>query len=375
MTPKNAIEKWSVLAALRFLLASIVAVDHLPDFVPIGFWAVIPMFGAFESILGFLLISGYSIGASYRKEPKGFLWRRVKRIYPIYLAALVLVCIVSVMETSTFPAVGELVANMLFLNQLVTSTSLIGPAWSLSLEFWLYCLTPLLFLVSDKALQRMVLISFVAYCAYTCGRTLFHWEYYAGTTFGLNLLLLSFVWLAGLRLARNPAQSKPILSMVGALFAAHIALSVAIQGAFRLKNDVLPLFFQTDLPRFALQACTLVLVLWLFVRLQGAGGKGRPSSLMRMLGDISYPLYLIHIPIYFLLKQAGFTSPVLYYGAAVLASALMYRGLDLYSQRRHAAKGTAEPKTAVRVLQAAGEDKARSSLALSSGEPPPRSPG
>lgn len=339
MTQKNFIEKWSVLAALRFLLASIVAVNHLPDFVPLGVWAVIPMFGAFESILGFLLISGYSIGASYLKEPDGFLWRRVKRIYPVYLAALALACVVYVMEQSIFPAAWELMANVLFLNQIVTSTSLVGPAWSLSLEFWLYCLTPLLFLLSDKALQRMVVVSFVAYCIYTCGRTLFHWNYYSGTAFGLNLLLLSFVWLAGLRLARNPLQSKKILTMVGVLFGAHIALNAAIQAAFRLKNGALPTFFQSDLPAFVMQTCTLVLVIWLFARVLRAEGKGRASSWMRMLGDISYPLYLIHIPVYFLLKQAGLASPVLYYAAAVAASALMYRVLDLYSQRRHATKG------------------------------------
>lgn len=336
---KNFMEKWSVLAALRFLLASIVAVNHLPEFVPLGFWAVIPMFGAFESILGFLLISGYSIGASYLKEPDGFLWRRVKRIYPVYLAALALVCVVYVMEKGSFPAAWDLVANVLFLNQVVTSTSLVGPAWSLSLEFWLYCLTPLLFLASDKALQRMVLVSFVAYCIYTCGRTLFHWNYYSGTAFGLNLLLLSFIWLAGLRLARNPLQSRQILTMVSVLFAAHIALNAVIQAAFRLKNGALPAFFQADLPAFALQTCTLVLVIWLFARVLRAQEKGSPSAWMRMLGDISYPLYLIHIPVYFLLKKAGLASPVLYYLTAVAASALMYRVLDLYSQRRHALKG------------------------------------
>jgi peptidoglycan/LPS O-acetylase OafA/YrhL len=337
LTDKTTLEKWSVLAALRFLLASIVAVNHLPEFVPIGFWAVIPKFGAFEAILGFLLISGYSIGASYIKEPEGFIGRRVKRIYPVYLASLALACGVFVLANAAFPPLWELLANVLFLNQIVTSTSLVGPAWSLSLEFWLYCLTPLFFKLSDRALQRLILMSFVAYAAYTCGRTLFHWNYYSGTAFGLNLLLLSFIWLAGLALARNREQAVPMLKKIGLIFAAHILLAVAIQGAYRLKNGRLPEFFQADLVGFLLQACTLTLVLFVFARVLRPHAAARPSAFLRALGDISYPLYLIHIPVYYLLKQAGLASPVLYYGAAVLVSALMYRVLDFYSQRRHAA--------------------------------------
>lgn len=330
------VEKWSLLAGLRFVLASIVAVNHLPDFIPIGAWGLIPRFGAFEAILGFLLISGYSIGASYMKQPDGFVWRRIKRIYPVYLASIALVFVVVVLEQSSAPSLWVVLANVLFLNQIVTASSFVGPAWSLALEFWLYCLTPLLFLTHDGNLKKLVWLSFVAFVAYTCGRTLFHWDYYSGLGYGLNLLLLSFIWVAGLRLARNPQQPKPILKEIALIFAAHIALSVAIQFASRWKHGDVAAFFLYDLPGFALQACTLVLVLWSFFRLLTVKAKRGPASAwLRTLGDISYPLYLVHIPVYFFLKRAGFASPLLYFAAAVVFSALMYKLLDLYSQRRH----------------------------------------
>lgn len=330
------IEKWSLLAGLRFLLASIVAVNHLPDFIPIGGWSVIPRFGAFEAILGFLLISGYSIGASYMKQPDGFVWRRIKRIYPVYLASIALVYLVFMLDQSNLPSVWVVLANVLFLNQIVTATSFVGPAWSLALEFWLYCLTPLLFLIHDANLKKLVWLSFGAFVVYTCGRTLFHWNYYSGLGFGLNLLLLSFIWVAGLRLARNGQQPKPILMEVGLIFSAHILLSAAIQFASRWKHGEVAGFFLADLPGFALQACTLILVLWSFFRLLTVKEKRAPASAwLRTLGDISYPLYLVHIPVYFFVKRAGFSSPLLYFAAAVVFSALMYKVLDLYSQRRH----------------------------------------
>ena len=49
---------------MRFALAAVVAITHLSDLGPVGVWAFIPMFGAFEAIAGFLVISGYSSGAA-----------------------------------------------------------------------------------------------------------------------------------------------------------------------------------------------------------------------------------------------------------------------------------------------------------------------
>ena len=330
-----SVDPWSKLAALRFVLASIVAFNHLAEMMPIGVLSVIPMLGTFEAILGFLLVSGYSIGVSYRKEPANFLWRRVKRIYPIYLASLALAGIVLATGQHVLPSVWEWVANLLFLNQLLVPSSIVAPAWSLSLEFWLYCLTPLFFTLSDKSLKWLVAGSFVAFCAYTCGRTLFHWTYYSGTAFGLNLVLLAFIWLAGLRLART-SQHAGIYRSIVAMFAIYLLLSVAIQGGYRFKHGELCQFFQVDLVPLMLRACTLTAVALLFRNILRQGSGGRPSAWMRMLGDISFPLYMLHIPVFELMKRTGTRSPSLYFAAAFAASAVAYRALDLYSQRRHA---------------------------------------
>lgn len=319
---------------MRFALASIVVFSHLLEFTSLGIGSFLPMLGSFEAILGFLLISGYSIGTSYQKESEGFILRRIRRIYPVYLTALVVTALVSIFVFGRWPGVWELVVNALFLNQIVTSTSFVGPAWSLSLEFWLYGLTPLLFLVSDKHLQRLIVVSFVAYGLYTCGRTLFHWDHYAGVGYGLNLLFLSFIWLAGLRLSRHTDNPKPVLRMIAIIFILHILLTAAIQFGFRLKNGKLPLFFSGDIWEFALRAATVTVVFWLFLRVTNPEIKGKPSHAMRFMGDISFPLYLVHFPVFEVLKYWGVRSPVLYYAGSVLVAALIYRAVDFYSQRR-----------------------------------------
>lgn len=329
------IQKWSALAGLRFLLALIVAVNHLPEFVAIGTWEFVPKFGAFEAILGFLLVSGYSIGASYAKEPEGFLWRRALRIYPVYVAAIALTCAVFALEHGTFPSAWLVLVNLLFLNQILTSDSFVGPAWTLALEVWLYCLTPLLFKLRPPTLRVLMAVSFAAYLAYTCGRTLFHWSYFAGVGYGLNLLLLSFIWLAGLRLAREPENSLPILKEVGWMFALHIVLATAIQFASSWKRGMVDEFLKSGIDHFALQAFTLVVVLWTFRRYTTSpASTAGASATLRLLGDISYPMYVAHIPVFFLLKRASLESPTLYLAITVAVSSLLYWGLDKYSQQR-----------------------------------------
>ena len=124
MSALASVEPWSQLAALRFVLAAIVAVNHLGEYVSLGVLDWVRRMGAFEAILGFLLVSGYSIGASYQRAPEGFAWRRVRRIYPVYLVSLVVTWGVthSVLEQAV-PGPLALLANVLLLNQLVTQTA------------------------------------------------------------------------------------------------------------------------------------------------------------------------------------------------------------------------------------------------------------
>jgi len=132
-------DKWSLLALMRFALAAIVMVAHLEvhHLASLHVLSIIPHFGAFEAVLGFLLISGFSIGSSYRKEPDGFLKRRALRIYPVYIGALVLACI-AVPQAFDLHLASTVLQNLVFLNQITTDVSLVGPAWSLALEVWLY---------------------------------------------------------------------------------------------------------------------------------------------------------------------------------------------------------------------------------------------
>ena len=79
-------------------------------------------------------------------------------------------------------------------------------------------------------------------------------------------------------------------------------------------------FFQIDLLPFILRICTLVAVAFLFRNILRQGPGGKPSAWMRMLGDVSFPLYMLHIPVFELLKRTAIQSPAVYFAAAFGAS-------------------------------------------------------
>src|SRR6516225_10531904 len=82
---------WQGLALLRFFLAWVVLSGHLQVFAtrPAPWVGVFAEFDGKAAVIGFLLVSGYSIAASLERSGRGFYRRRFLRIYPPYLAALV----------------------------------------------------------------------------------------------------------------------------------------------------------------------------------------------------------------------------------------------------------------------------------------------
>ncbi len=81
---------WAVLAGARFVLSVIVLLCHL-SIVARGLISnFAEQFNAFSAVIAFFLISGYSIHLSILRDGRGYFARRFWRIYPIYVASLLL---------------------------------------------------------------------------------------------------------------------------------------------------------------------------------------------------------------------------------------------------------------------------------------------
>ena len=325
---------WDILSLLRFCLAFIVALTHLRMFAPLGLLGWVNDLGSFEAILGFLLISGYSIGHSIQKKPVGFLRRRMLRIYPVYLAATALTYAIE-RNAPTGAFFTSFVLNLFFLGQIVQRWSYVDAAWSLDLEVWLYCLAPWFSRLRGHVLELLIAGSFACYTVYTCGRSLFHWPHYAGTIGGINLPCLAFIWIAGFYLATTVGSRTRALRIAGWLFIGHQLLAMGIQLVHRVKVHEASQLLTADLPIYLETTLLLVAIYAIFTGvIAGAFHLTLfQRRICRFLGDISYPLYLVHVPAFKLAAPYARNAPVLLLVALLMATAVYY-ACDFYSQHR-----------------------------------------
>lgn len=325
---------WDIISLTRFLLAFVIILLHLKHFADLGYilqWYL--HLGFFEAILGFLLISGFSIGKSIVNNRENYFARRIKRIYPVYIATIVFqLAVMSISYNSR--AILVIIMNLFFMNNLFTAGAVLRHAWTLAMEVWLYFLAPLFLIATKRILLWLIMISLLSYILYTCGRSLYDWRYYAGTNYGINLLTLAFIWIAGFCLAKYPEDRKKMTLLIAFLFLTHLAMSLGIQVVYRIKNHTVNLLL-SDIPSFA-GRITCVSFILAVVLLNHKIPPFRPFAhkVANLLGNISYPLYLSHYPTYLLLKKFQVTNANIYIMASVAVSFVMYYLFDFYTKKR-----------------------------------------
>ncbi|MET8963078.1 acyltransferase [Streptomyces sp. NPDC004074] len=258
------------------------------------------MFGRI-AVVFFLVLSGFSLAVSPARNgwrPGGvsrFLRRRAWRILPPYWAALafsLVICWLVVPASHTGPPTGRSVLVYgLVAQDMFTAPTPNGAFWSIGVEAELYLLFPLLLFVRRR-LGAVVLMTAVTLLVAAGGLTA------AGATpvEGDNWLTphLAPVFVAGLIGAGIVVASDRIRRLpwprLAAVAATPVLALVAVKGSVWTVNH----YFWVDLA--VAPAMTMLLA---------AVATGRPARLVRLLttrpvrglGDCSYSLYLIHLPI------------------------------------------------------------------------------
>lgn len=307
----NIETNWSYLAALRFGLAMIVAGAHTVWFRDDAISLSFNYMDAKSAVVGFLLVSGYSIAASLDRDVKHFYFRRFKRIYLLYFFAVVAGIVLeiwlgrfalpkyTVEPLGLLPAIGNLFFIQTFL---VKSIHFNGVVWSLAVEVSFYLAAPFFLRVHRSALVILILISaafFVMPHHFNGGR------FYP---YLLKMNAVKYFWPFGIGLLLYYHRSRPADLAFCILGATLISLS---------DNILYPLAVLTF-------AASYIVVL------TSRAGAGVRSKVMDYLGDISYPLYLVQIPTYILMYRCfGTTSPAVLILAALLVSIAAYELIDV----------------------------------------------
>lgn len=267
-----------------------------------------------EAVMIFFVLSGYLVGGSVLRAIqrskfswKEYLTKRVTRLWMVLLPALLLTIVLDNVGLHIFtsptniyagPAGQDLViphlryvltlpiiaGNAVFLQNIVVTTLGTNIAlWSLSNEFWYYMIFPLVVLACWRASSLRVRIS----CALLAVALLYF--------IGRDEAILFPTWLLGALISLLPLRLSERTSKWSMVCLIVLLLPV-MEVVRRMPVDI----------RVAQSCIALYFGLTLYVVLNRSqkARAGIYSRAATFLSDLSYPLYLVHLPILVLLCAA-----------------------------------------------------------------------
>jgi peptidoglycan/LPS O-acetylase OafA/YrhL len=264
------------------------------------------------AVLFFFLISGFSIALSIagkwgwtNKEINHYLYRRFRRIVPLYLFALVLTALCGIPDgyiyTNAAYGLTTLAGNLLFLqcSDAYAGNWFLpyggnGPLWTLSFEFWFYLFLPatllLLRLLLPQKWQQVPLLhaGFLAAWIFSLGCIWFNKLFFLPwIAFGT----LFVIWYAGFWIG-SVYFSKTIrllhLSLIAAGTAFHIFLATRVH-----SSNLEYLAYAGIIACLIMMGCLMPA----YFNMQLSGVQKVINTLFRRVGQSSYALYLFHFPL------------------------------------------------------------------------------
>jgi peptidoglycan/LPS O-acetylase OafA/YrhL len=254
---------WGLLGVMRFVLALSVVLTHI-NLVP---HENILAAGRF-AVIGFLLISGYSIAHSLQSQREGYFIRRAWRIYPVYITVLLLAIACGGWKLGVWTWVG----CFFMLQQILFQVpDVIIPTWTLGGEWWCYVIGYWLN-VRRAWLLLLLFLPIAFYGMVTTENIAFVWW--------KTVPYLGVAWICGYLLYHG--RRAVIIPLV--IFMTEQFHATTMQAGAPMWAGLLWVYG------------TLAILLFM-PSLKVKAGK--------LLGDTSYPLYLIHVPLIYVFGVYG----------------------------------------------------------------------
>jgi len=310
---------WAILAALRIVLAMIVVAGHWYGLVPGANSPILQGIANLDgptAVIAFFLISGFSIAASVeRGSTAQFAERRFRRIYPVYLAGFIPAATLFVLgytytaaTTLPYSPLSSVWLTMIGLSCLIVPPmTTYGVAWSLGCEIIYYALAPWLRRIPTLYIVVLLVLSAALNIAFRG-----HFEWWSQKVWLIAPGLLCY-WLAGWLLYTHRSRPASILTLT---------IFVLITRSFYTSS--MPITLPISL--LIIAVCSRIEV-------------NEPIRLIfNYLGDLSYPLYVIHLSV--ILALCGQSSHWIedkqwIIAPAILASSLTILHLVDYPARKH----------------------------------------
>lgn len=299
-----------------------------------------------EGVMFFFVLSGFVIHLKYAQkvqrdrsapfEWKQYVWRRARRLYPPLLLAIGLTFLLDrvgmslgfpiyfgrsdslVINATVHPdhSWTTLLGNLAFLMDCyVPAWGTNGPLWSLHYEWWFYMLYPLFFWISRRS---------IALAAGVMGAVALatQWPFPAWANLLPHVLAMMPIWWLGVLLADGYA-GRIRVPMAGLAWLAVLLPLGLFDQAPGLRNAYHAL--HPDAAQGVARYCValgFVGLIALGIALRAAGYRLVMLNRLKVLGEMSYTLYVIHFPIlaflggWLMLGRSGAALPV-HFGYAV----------------------------------------------------------
>jgi peptidoglycan/LPS O-acetylase OafA/YrhL len=335
------------LDLLRLLAALQVVLYHLSKTSAVGLGPHPLSAWGHEAVIVFFVLSGFVIHHAARTRDHdltAYLASRISRLYSVALPCLLLTLLFDIVtmlaEVRVFQGVDvkssldapgySVVLNLLMLGQSWVSVGFFsnGPYWSVAYEFWYY-----------------ILFAGYFYCA---GRT--RWLFVGGAALlaGPQILALLPAWIAG-ALAYSERRSKAWprwmvwLAAVQplAVFGCYVAFDLKAAGLDLLGYPVtVALKWSSCVLTDTLLAVSFAVHLMAAKQLDGTLSRllGRAEAVIRFGAARSFTLYLMHLPLMFMLaalsaRLAGGPLPWLIISGTIIVPMLLAPAIE---NQRHA---------------------------------------
>lgn len=265
----------------------------------------------------FFILSGFVVGYAYddrwgTMKPKDFIKRRIIRLHPMVVMGAIIGAIMfytqgcSVWDVSVVPVVALLIATLLnmFLIPATTETEirgvgemfpLNGPSWSLFFEY-IGNILYVLFIrkLSTKALAVLVFVAGCGLASFAIwgplgdicvGFSLTETEFTGGS------FRLLFSFSAGLLLSRifKPANIKGAFWICSLFIVALLAVPRIGGAEYLWMNGI-----------YDIVCCVVFFPLLVYLGASGNTTDKYTTHVCKFLGDISYPMYMVHYPFIYL---------------------------------------------------------------------------
>lgn len=269
---------------LRGLAAVLVLVDHTFGWIDLGWGSMLiqPIDGHGQAgVVMFFIISGfvlpYSMKSTYRlKHYLTFITKRLLRLDPVYIIALLFSAALLYIKTRIAtggepwtPSIGQLSSHFLYLVPFTPHRWINEVFWTLGIEFQFYIIVGLLLPLIRQSLEK-------------------HSRWFCCICVVLSLLSLGFgATAADVGFTIVPYVSLFSLGVVG--YGCYMKKVSKID--FFVTSTLLIILYSLnpvgDVSKGIIAATTLLLILF----------WSAPKLKIRMLGTISYSLYVVHYPI------------------------------------------------------------------------------